>query len=58
MRETYEKMTKEELLEIIEKAARDGRRWLDLSDKSITALPAQIRQLKNLTTLNLNDNRL
>ncbi len=51
-------MTKEELLEIIEQAARDGRARLNLVGRSIKELPAEIGQLKNLQELYLSDNQL
>jgi hypothetical protein len=40
-------MDEKEVLEIIEEAARDGRRELDLSNKGIKSLPAEIGKLKN-----------
>jgi internalin A len=51
-------MEEKELLEIIEKAAKDGRKELDLSNKGIKSLPAEIGQLKNLRELYLFDNQL
>ena len=39
-------MTREELLEIIEKAVRDGRTELDLYNKYIESLPAEIGKLR------------
>ncbi len=47
-----------EVLEIIEKAARDGRTELNLSNKDIESLPPDIGQLHNVATLNLSDNQL
>ncbi|WP_375512957.1 hypothetical protein [uncultured Nostoc sp.] len=46
-------MTNEELLQIIEKAAREKVTHLDLSGKKLSSLPPEISQLSNLTTLNL-----
>ncbi|MFN6569474.1 COR domain-containing protein [Dendronalium sp. ChiSLP03b] len=51
-------MTNEELLQIIEKAARDKATTLDLSGKSLTTLPEEISQLFNLKELDLSYNRL
>jgi internalin A len=51
-------MTNKELLEIIEKAARDKATTLDLSDTGLTTLPAEIGQLTNLTGLSLSHNQL
>ncbi|MEH1800375.1 MAG: COR domain-containing protein [Nostoc sp.] len=51
-------MTNEELLQIIEQAARDKVTKLDLSGKSLTTLPPEIGQLTNLRSLNLNNNQL
>ncbi|MHC4395559.1 MAG: leucine-rich repeat domain-containing protein [Planctomycetota bacterium] len=50
-------MNQEEVLKIIEQAARDGRTELSLS-RGLTSLPAEIWELKNLTTLNLGSNNL
>ncbi len=46
-------MTEEELLQVIEKAARDKRESLDLSRKGLKSLPAEIGNLTNLTSLDL-----
>jgi len=46
-------MDQAELIKIIEKAARDGVKKLDLSSKGITELPEQISQLVNLQELQL-----
>jgi len=51
-------MEEKELLKIIKEAARDSRTELDLSNKKIKSLPAEIGQLTNLTELNLHGNRL
>ncbi|MEH2329353.1 leucine-rich repeat domain-containing protein, partial [Nostoc sp.] len=51
-------MTNEELLQIIEQAARDKKTQLDLSGKGLTTLPPEIGQLTNLQYLNLNSNQL
>ena len=51
-------MTTEELLQAILKAAKDGVTWLDLSGKNLTALPPEIGQLTNLSTLYLHNSQL
>ena len=51
-------MTRQELLEIINQAARDGRTNLDLSGKGISELPDEIGQLANLQILDLRNNQL
>ena len=51
-------MTDEELLQIIEQAARDGVKTLDLSGKELTSLPPEIGQLTNLSQLDLRRNQL
>ena len=51
-------MREEELLQKIEKAARDGAATLNLSGNHLTALPHEIGELTSLTTLNLSDNHL
>ena len=51
-------MEEKELLEIIGKAARDGRTELDLLGEGIKSLPAEIGQLTNLTVLYLSRNKL
>jgi internalin A len=51
-------MTRDELLEIIERAARDGLNKLDLSGKGLTDLPPEIGQLSQLTILDLENNQL
>jgi small GTP-binding protein len=51
-------MDKQELLEIIQDAAKTQQTELDLSRRDIKELPAEIWQLKNLTVLNLSNNQL
>ncbi|OYE03995.1 leucine-rich repeat domain-containing protein [Nostoc sp. 'Peltigera membranacea cyanobiont' 232] len=51
-------MTNEELLQILEEAARDKATILDLSDKGLIKLPAEIGQLSNLSQLYLQSNQL
>ncbi|WP_104908849.1 leucine-rich repeat domain-containing protein [Nostoc sp. 'Lobaria pulmonaria (5183) cyanobiont'] len=51
-------MTNEELLQIIQKAARDKVTELDLSGKGLTTLPPEIGQLTNLRSLHLHNNQL
>ncbi|MEE9553496.1 MAG: COR domain-containing protein [candidate division Zixibacteria bacterium] len=51
-------MDKEELLQIIDKAAKDGLTELDLSNKEIIELPPEIGRLTTLRSLNLNYNQL
>ncbi len=51
-------MEEKEVLEIIERAARDGRTMLDLSSCGLTTLPAEIGKLTNLIELRLYDNKL
>jgi internalin A len=51
-------MTNEELLEVIEKAARDRSTNLNLSCKGLTSVPVEIGQLNNLSKLYLNANQL
>lgn len=52
------KMSRKELLKIIEEAARDGREALSLYDKGITELPDEIGQLSELRTFDLRGNQL
>jgi internalin A len=51
-------MTDEELLEVIEKAARDRSKYLDLSHEELTSIPAKISQLTNLRWLDISSNQL
>jgi internalin A len=51
-------MTNEELLEVIEKAARDRQVYLNLSYHALTSIPAEISQLTHLQDLYLNSNQL
>ena len=51
-------LTRQELLAIIEKAARGKKTKLDLSGKGITKLPDEIGDLTNLWVLDLSKNQL
>jgi internalin A len=51
-------MTEEELLQRIEQAIKEGWTKLNLSWRQLKSLPAEIGQLKRLTSLDLNSNRL
>ncbi len=51
-------MTNEELLEVIEKAARDRSTHLNLLCRGLTTLPAEIGQLTNLISLEISYNQL
>jgi len=51
-------MTEKELIEVIERAARDGRTELDLSNRGIESLPPEIGKLTKLTVLDLSYNQL
>ena len=51
-------MDDKELLEIIERAAREEQTRLDLSRKDIKSLPAEIGKLTNLTNFDLSYNQL
>ncbi len=58
MPENEKKITREELLEIIDWTPRAEREGLDLSDKGITELPDEIDQLTIPQTLYLSHNQL
>ncbi|MDJ0578847.1 COR domain-containing protein [Crocosphaera sp.] len=51
-------MTDEELLQVIEEAARDKIESLDLWNENLNSLPPEIGQLTNLTSLSLSNNQL
>ncbi|MBN3885676.1 MAG: leucine-rich repeat domain-containing protein, partial [Nostoc sp. JL34] len=51
-------MTNEELLQIIEQAAKDKVTELDLSGTGLTTLPPEFGQLTNLRSLYLRSNQL
>jgi internalin A len=51
-------MTNEELLEVIEKAAKNRATYLDLSSQYLASIPAEIGELANLSWLNLSSNQL
>ncbi|WP_413199639.1 COR domain-containing protein [Nostoc piscinale] len=51
-------MTQDELLALIEQAAAEGWRELDLSDKQLAEIPEAITQLTNLRELNLSYNQI
>ena len=51
-------MTREELLKIIDEAAREQSPELDLADSGIRELPEEIGQLANLRELHLDGNQL
>jgi len=51
-------MTNEELLEVIQEAAKQGAKQLDLSRQELACLPPEIGQLKKLVKLNLSSNQL
>ena len=51
-------MTQENPLKIIEQAAKDRSKKLDLSRKNLGSLPSTIGKLQHLTWLDLSDNSL
>ncbi len=51
-------MTNEELLQIIEQAAKEKATELNLSNNQLSSLPPEISQLSSLTRLSLNNNQL
>lgn len=51
-------MTNKELLQIIEKAAREKATMLNLGNNQLSSLPPEISQLSNLTELYLSNNQL
>ncbi len=51
-------MTQDELLVLIEQAAAEGRKTLDLSGKELTKIPEALAKLTNLRVLNLSYNQI
>jgi internalin A len=51
-------MRRDEIIKLIEEAARTGQTELDLRGNQLSDLPAEIGQLSNLSTLNLSMNQL
>jgi Leucine-rich repeat (LRR) protein len=51
-------MDRDELLELIDRAARDGWTKLDLSNQGLSELPAGIGQLAQFQELDLSSNQL
>ena len=51
-------MQRDEVIKLLEEAARTGQTKFDLSSNHLGELPAEIGQLTNLTTLDLNHNQL
>ncbi|MBC6435804.1 leucine-rich repeat domain-containing protein, partial [Nostoc sp. HG1] len=49
-------MTNKELLQIIEKAAREKATMLNLGNNQLSSLPPEISQLSNLISLSLDYN--
>jgi len=48
----------QEILNLLEQAAKEGRTELDLSKKYLTSLPSELGTLTNLTRLDLSSNKL
>ncbi|KAF5420469.1 MAG: hypothetical protein C5S44_08435 [Candidatus Methanocomedens sp.] len=51
-------MRRDEIIKLVEEAARTGQTELDLSGNQLSELPAEIGQLANITTLKLSANQL
>ncbi|MBM0740419.1 leucine-rich repeat domain-containing protein [Phormidium sp. CLA17] len=51
-------MTTEEVVKVIQQAAKNGVTRLDLSDRGLTFLPSELWQLTSLQSLNLSRNKL
>jgi internalin A len=51
-------MRRDEIIKLIEEAARTGQTELELSFNKLSELPAEITELANLTTLHLSGNQL
>jgi len=51
-------MQRDEIIKLIEEAARTGQTELDLRGNQMSELPAEITQLTKLTTLDLGGNQL
>jgi len=50
-------MRRDEIIKLIEEAARTGQTELDLCEKLLSELPGEIGQLTNLTKLYLDGNQ-
>ncbi|MEL7351125.1 MAG: COR domain-containing protein [Cyanobacteria bacterium P01_A01_bin.116] len=51
-------MTSDELLRVIEQAAREGSTELDLGEQNLTEIPPEISKLENLSKLDLSSNQI
>ncbi len=51
-------MKDKRLIQIIEQAAESRLEMLDLSNERLTEIPSEIKKLKNLSKLNLRNNKL